>query len=164
MARGLSAGGIPAGVSEESSLDVTGLQLLVMSDGGIVSSCCNAPVTTGGRTTLYYVCTGCGQACDATAVQTVLALGEAARAVTGRDLSLWASFEDVAVAYGDEWVGPPVAEFGAIKARLAAAADQVAEEEAGGGTRQEYRVQVPVRVVRAYEEFRDRWFRERGLH
>jgi hypothetical protein len=32
---------------------------------GYLSLCCTAPVTVEGRTTRYYVCTGCGQACDA---------------------------------------------------------------------------------------------------
>lgn len=30
-----------------------------------VSACCAAPVAVEGRTTRYWVCTGCGQACDA---------------------------------------------------------------------------------------------------
>lgn len=29
-----------------------------------VSLCCSAPVTAEGRTTRYWVCSGCGQACD----------------------------------------------------------------------------------------------------
>lgn len=32
-----------------------------------VSACRAAPVTVEGRTTRYWVCTGCGEACDAVA-------------------------------------------------------------------------------------------------
>jgi hypothetical protein len=28
------------------------------------SACCGAPVSVQGRTTRYYVCSGCGRACD----------------------------------------------------------------------------------------------------
>jgi hypothetical protein len=32
-----------------------------------LSACCKAPVTVEGRTTRYWKCSGCGQACDLTA-------------------------------------------------------------------------------------------------
>lgn len=143
--------------------DVTGLKWLVM-DRKITSSCCEVPVAGDGGD---WICPECGQACGATQTLKVITLGEQARAVAAaegnEDLSQWASFRDVAVAYGDRWAGPDTAEFGAILARMEVARQQAAEEEAGGEARQEYRVQVPVREVRAYEEFREQWHRERGL-
>lgn len=36
-----------------------------------VSSCCKEPVKVEGRTTLYYVCTKCGEACDGIACLSV---------------------------------------------------------------------------------------------
>lgn len=29
-----------------------------------LSNCCHAPMTVVGKTTMYYVCTKCGMACD----------------------------------------------------------------------------------------------------
>jgi hypothetical protein len=44
--------------------------LAVPEDVSGVSSCCSAPLTVEGRTTQFYACTGCGQACDAVAAET----------------------------------------------------------------------------------------------
>lgn len=143
--------------------DVTGLEWLVM-DREITSSCCEVPVAGDGGD---WICPECGQACGATQVLKVITLGEDARAVAAaegtRDLSQWASFGDVAVAYGDRWAGPGTGEFGAMLARMEVARQHAGEKEAAGEARQEYRVQVPVRAIQAYEVFREHWHRERGL-
>ena len=119
------------------------MKALVMGHGENVSSCCSAPVTVEGATTRYHVCMWCERACDAASVLKVLQLGEAAQAVPpGGNLSLWSSFGDVAVAYGDKWVGPGVAEMRKMRGEMA----------------DEGRYSI-----RAYEEFRELWHRKRGL-
>lgn len=110
----------------------------------IVSFCCEATAADEGG---HWACAGCGRPCEAVQVLKVITLGEEARAVAAqkgsRDLSLWVSFSDIAVAYGDRWVGPTVAGFEAIRERVYP-----------GSWRD------PKCSGRAYEEFRERFFRE----
>lgn len=146
-----------------SDLDGNGLTGLVMGEGVTVSTCCTAPATDGGSDSPSWVCMWCERPCEVANTLKVLVLGEAARALRPlpcEDLSLWASFKDIAVAYGDQWVGPSTEGLGSILAVLDAGRQREAENEAGGGECETYRVQVPVRVLREYEEFRERWHRE----
>lgn len=126
-----------------SDLDCTGLEVLVMRRT-IASLCCDVPAADEGG---HWSCAGCGRRCEAAQVLEVITLGEEARAVAdqegGRDLSLWLSFGDIAVAYDGRWVGPSVAGFEAIREHLFP-----------GSWRE------PKRSGQAYEEFRERFFRE----
>ena len=128
-----------------SDLDATGLKALVTGKR-IASLCCDAPAADEGG---HWSCAGCGRECEAVQVLATMVLGEEARAVAaqegGGDLSLWVSFSDVAVAYGSRWVGPSTAGFEAIR-----------EKVFPGSWRD------PGCSGRAYEEFRERWFRERA--
>jgi hypothetical protein len=150
-----------------SDLDGTGLVYLVVGDGVTVSACCTAPaVAEGDDAPRHWLCMWCERPCEVANTLKVIVLGEAARALRplpDEDLSLWASFKDVAVAYGDQWAGPGTDGFGVILAVLDAGRQQAAANEAAGGERDTYHVQVPVQALQGYEEFRERWHRERGL-
>lgn len=126
-----------------SDLDCSGLEGLVMKKT-IASLCCDAPAVDEDG---HWSCAGCGQACEAVQVLEVITLGEEARAVASqegnRDLSLWVSFSGIAVAYGSRWVGPSVAGFEAIREHIYPGSWR--DPECSG---------------RAYEEFRERFFRE----